>query len=259
MSKSIPIFPPTTATMSLHTAEHVPTPMQADQNTPLLPRKSYSIFNLEDQFLFYGQYHHNPINILIHLVCVPLIFFTSLILAHHFAFFAKTDLAWLTGPLELPEVLVRTGLFGGSGTTYVLNLATLTSLGYAAYFVALEPVAGLLYAPILLAMGHWSNLLVDAFPYSYMRPTLAVWTFSWILQFIGHGHFEKRKPALIDNLFQSIVLALFFVWIESLFFLGYRPKLARCIHNKIHAAVAQYKASHSAPFNSPHSPLTKPS
>jgi hypothetical protein len=29
--------------------------MQADQNTPLLPRKSYSIFNLEDQFLFYGM------------------------------------------------------------------------------------------------------------------------------------------------------------------------------------------------------------
>ncbi|PLW20451.1 hypothetical protein PCANC_08333 [Puccinia coronata f. sp. avenae] len=225
-----------------------------DQNTPLLTRRqSYSIFNLEDQFLFYGQYHHNPVNIIIHLVCVPLIFFTSLILAHYFSLFPKTDLTWLTGPLEFPQFLVRTGLFGASGTTYALNLATLTSLGYAGYFILLEPVAGLLYAPILFAFGHWSNLLVDTFPDSYVSPTLALWTLSWIMQFIGHGHFEKRKPALIDNLFQSIVLAVFFVWIESLFFLGYRPKLARSIHTKVSAAVAQYKASHSAPSNTPHS------
>ncbi|PLW45656.1 hypothetical protein PCASD_07087 [Puccinia coronata f. sp. avenae] len=29
--------------------------MQGEQNTPLLPRKSYFIFNLEDQFVFYSM------------------------------------------------------------------------------------------------------------------------------------------------------------------------------------------------------------
>ncbi|OAV97094.1 hypothetical protein, variant [Puccinia triticina 1-1 BBBD Race 1] len=220
-----------------------------DQDTPLLPTtKSYSIFNLEDQFLFYGQYHHNPVNILIHLICVPVIFFTSLILAHQFGFFPHTVL----GAVELPELLVRTGWFGQTGAMYELNMSTVTSIGYALYFVALEPVAGLLYMPILLAFGHWANLIVTSFPDSYFNPTLAIWVLSWILQFVGHGHFEKRKPALIDNLFQSIVLAVFFVWIEALFFLGYKPALARSIHRKIAAAVAQFKAS--SPSHSPQSP-----
>ncbi|KNZ56483.1 uncharacterized protein VP01_2394g1 [Puccinia sorghi] len=225
-------------------AEEKPTStIEQEQHTPLPTTKSGSIFNLEDQFLFYGQYHHNPVNIIIHLVCVPTIFFTSLILSHYYALFLLTDLRWLTGPLQLPELLARSALFGAEGTTYDLNLATLTSLGYAAYFIVLEPFAGLLYAPILLAMGHWSNLIVNSFPDTYLGPTLAIWTLSWIMQFIGHGHFEKRKPALIDNLFQSIVLAVFFVWIEALFFLGYRPKLADSIHLKISSAVAQFKAS----------------
>jgi hypothetical protein len=35
--------------------KHVPTPMQGEQNTSLLPRKSYFIFNLEDQFVFYSM------------------------------------------------------------------------------------------------------------------------------------------------------------------------------------------------------------
>jgi len=229
------------------TAEEPTSTIEQGQHTPPPTTKSYSIFNLEDQFLFYGQYHHNPVNIIIHLVCVPAIFFTSLILSHHGAFFPLTDLRWLTGPLPLPELLVRSAWFGAEGTTYDLNLATLTSLGYAAYFIVLEPFAGLLYAPILLAMGHWSNLIVNNSPDTYLRPALAIWTLSWIMQFIGHGHFEKRKPALIDNLFQSIVLAVFFVWIEALFFLGYRPKLANSIHLKISSAVAQFRASSHSP------------
>ncbi|KAA1101084.1 hypothetical protein PGT21_006397 [Puccinia graminis f. sp. tritici] len=238
------------ATYSKEDQQHPATAI-IDQDTPLLSTspRSYSIFNLEDQFLFYGQYHHNPVNIIIHLICVPLIFFTTLILVHQFSFFGQTIL----GSVGLPEPLVRTGWFGGEGTMYELNMSTITSIGYAVYFIALEPVAGVLYMPILLSFGHWSNLLVQAFPQSYFYPVLAVWAFSWILQFIGHGHFEKRKPALLDNLFQSIVLAVFFVWIEALFFLGYKPKLAASIHRKIQAAVAHFKAAASA-AQLPHTP-----
>jgi uncharacterized membrane protein YGL010W len=64
----------------------------------------------------------------------------------------------------------------------------------------------------------------------------------WIAQFIGHGAFEGRAPALFDNLFQcrsdpsptmkltlcsAVVLAVFFVWMELLFSLGYKPELHR--------------------------------
>jgi len=48
---------------------------------------------------------------------------------------------------------------------------------------------------------------------------------SWIAQFIGHGAFEGRAPALLDNLVQALFLAPLFVWFEVLFHLGYRPEL----------------------------------
>jgi len=36
--------------------------------------------NLEQQLVFYGSYHHNPVNIGIHITCVPLILVTFLLL-----------------------------------------------------------------------------------------------------------------------------------------------------------------------------------
>jgi len=36
--------------------------------------------NLEQQLVFYGSYHHNPVNIAIHIACVPLILMTFLLL-----------------------------------------------------------------------------------------------------------------------------------------------------------------------------------
>ncbi|MEO0469017.1 MAG: Mpo1-like protein [Bacteroidota bacterium] len=41
----------------------------------------------------------------------------------------------------------------------------------------------------------------------------------------GHIVFEKRRPALVDSVFQSFVLAPFFVLFDVLFSLGYRPLL----------------------------------
>ncbi|KAL1141520.1 hypothetical protein V6Z11_A11G035700 [Gossypium hirsutum] len=46
----------------------------------------------------------------------------------------------------------------------------------------------------------------------------------WTGQFLGHGMFEKRAPALLDNLVQAFLMAPFFVLLEvlrSLF--GYEP------------------------------------
>lgn len=51
----------------------------------------------------------------------------------------------------------------------------------------------------------------------------------------AHSHLcaaTGRRPALFDNLFQSFVLAPFFVFLEVLFKLGYRPALHRAINNE---------------------------
>jgi 2-hydroxy fatty acid dioxygenase len=64
---------------------------------------------------------------------------------------------------------------------------------------------------------------------------------SWIFQFVGHGVFEGRKPALLDNLVQSIVLAPFFIWFHILFFVGYKPKLHHDINTAIDREIALLK------------------
>lgn len=58
--------------------------------------------------------------------------------------------------------------------------------------------------------------------------------------------FEGRAPALFDSLFQSLVLAVFFVWLECLFALGYRPALHKKLQNSIGKAVLEYRKSQKA-------------
>lgn len=54
---------------------------------------------------------------------------------------------------------------------------------------------------------------------------VTVHVIGWILQFIGHGKYEGRKPALLDNLVQALFLAPLFVWYETLFKLGFYKQL----------------------------------
>ncbi len=69
-----------------------------------------------------------------------------------------------------------------------------------------------------------------------------------------HGVFEKRAPALLDNLFQAcklkdacidglVVLAPLFVFIEFLFLFGYRPVLKSQLDGDIKKAIDAWKAS----------------
>ncbi|GAA5828472.1 hypothetical protein JCM11251_006264 [Rhodosporidiobolus azoricus] len=191
--------------------------------------KSSSALDLEHQFSFYASYHTNHTNVLIHIFCVPLIFFTGLILSHGIPGFS-------TALVSLPtfEVLGQTVHFDAT-------IPSLVAAGYAAYFVLLEPVAGLLYAPLLLTAGHLSNVLYSSHHDEAMRLATYFFVGSWIAQFVGHGKFERRAPALLDSLLQSLVLAVFFVWLEVLFFLGYRPALYERLMSKTGIKVAEFR------------------
>lgn len=65
---------------------------------------------------------------------------------------------------------------------------------------------------------------------------------SWLLQFVGHGAFEGRAPALLDNLVQAIFLAPLFVWLEFLFKLGYRPELQARVEKAVEKEIAKFRA-----------------
>ena len=123
------------------------------------------------------------------------------------------------------------------------NLGTVATLLYAILYILMEPVAGGILAPLLLLGTAYSNHLTKIYGASANYWALGVHVSSWIAQFVGHGIFEGRAPALLDNLVQALFLAPFFVWMEILFACGYRPELHARVENAVQKEVEKYQKS----------------
>ncbi|KAI9809059.1 MAG: hypothetical protein M1825_002348 [Sarcosagium campestre] len=180
--------------------------------------------NLEKQLLFYGSYHHDPVNVAIHIICVPLILLTA------FMFLTNTP-----SLIPLPDILLLKELPPNAGTI----AATL----YSTLYVLMEPVAGGFLAPLLMAGTALGNYLTSRFGSTANYWALGVHVVSWLAQFVGHGVFEKRAPALLDNLVQAVFLAPFFVWLEVLFYFGYRPDLKKRLDAAVSKEIAKFRLS----------------
>ncbi|XP_020594670.1 uncharacterized endoplasmic reticulum membrane protein YGL010W-like, partial [Phalaenopsis equestris] len=102
------------------------------------------LLDLEKQFSFYGAYHSNPVNVLLHIIFVWPIFFTSLILFY------------FTPPLfHLP-------VFGGLD----LNFAFISVVFYSLFYVALDKKAGSLAALLCFLCWFGSQALAAALSFS---------------------------------------------------------------------------------------------
>jgi len=123
------------------------------------------------------------------------------------------------------------------------NAGTISALLYSTLYILMEPVAGGLLAPLLLGATAYANHLTTTYGATANYWALAVHIMSWLAQFIGHGAYEGRAPALLDNLVQAVFLAPFFVWMEVLFFFGYRPELKGRLDKAVEGEVAKYRAS----------------
>jgi uncharacterized membrane protein YGL010W len=128
-----------------------------------------------------------------------------------------------------------------------LNLGTIGAILYSGFYILLEPVAGSVLLPVILGWTAYANHLTTS-PYS---STVNTWTIalqivSWIAQFVGHGAFEGRAPALLDNLVQALVLAPFFVFMEALFKFGYRPELQKRVNDAVEKEIKRVRAEKAA-------------
>ncbi|KAF4555375.1 Hypothetical protein D9617_2g053310 [Elsinoe fawcettii] len=179
--------------------------------------------NLEKQLQFYGSYHHNPVNVAIHITCVPMILMT--------AFLFGTN----TPSIPIPEWLTVPNLPPNAGT--------IACVIYASLYLLMEPVAGAMLAPLLLGGTAAANYLTTNYGATANNWAIALHVFSWIAQFVGHGVFEGRAPALLDNLVQAFFLAPFFVWLEILFSLGYRPELKSRLDIAVAKKVKDFRES----------------
>lgn len=186
-----------------------------------------TLLNLESQLRFYGAYHSNPVNIVIHIACVPMILLTAFALATN------------TGPLiKVPEYATVPHL--------ELNLGTIACLTYTALYVLLEPVAGTGLSILLLLGTAAGDYLVGEYGSTANKIAIGIHIVSWLAQFVGHGKFEGRAPALLDNLFQAFFLAPLFVWLEMLFSLGYRPELQKRVDSMVKQDIAKFKSEGDA-------------
>ena len=176
------------------------------------------------------------------MVCVPMILMTSFLLVR----LQSTTYPWnqyLARPqgtntpslLPMPSWLVLPNL--------PPNLGTIATLVYATLYILMEPVAGGLLAPLLLAGTAYSEHLTTKYGVTANYWAGGIFVLSWVAQFIGHGVFEGRAPALLDNLVQALVLAPFFVWMEFLFFIGYRPELKSRVDSAVEKEVEKYRKS----------------
>ncbi|AEO65358.1 uncharacterized protein THITE_2149855 [Thermothielavioides terrestris NRRL 8126] len=178
--------------------------------------------DVEKQLTFYGAYHHNRVNVIIHMICVPLILFSAFEIASNYGPFFTLP-SWLQVPYLEP------------------NLGTFAALTWGGLYLLLEPVAGGALALICLGAAAGTNYLRLQDPAGTTRVAVAVHIVCWLLQFIGHGKFEGRAPALLDNLFQAIFLAPLFVWLELLFALGYRPELQKRVNKAVELEIAKFR------------------
>jgi len=122
-----------------------------------------------------------------------------------------------------------------------LNLGTLAAATYSSLYLLLSPnLAGVTVTPIVMSFAALSNRLMQRYNKTKVNSiAIGVHVVSWILQFIGHGKFEGRKPALLDNLVQALFLAPLFVWYEALFKLGLYKDLRRQVEMGIEVKVAK--------------------
>lgn len=151
------------------------------------------------EMAFYSAYHQEHRNIMIHVVGVPMITFSALIV-----------LSWL----EFFSV-------GGFTVTAAMVFIAVVLLYYFTLDVLFASVATLVFGGLLIA-AHQVSLLDSSIGWSIFAGAQII---GWGAQFYGHFAFEKSRPALFDNLFQALVSAPLFVVADVFFELGFRKDL----------------------------------
>ncbi|PKI85806.1 hypothetical protein MVES_000630 [Malassezia vespertilionis] len=182
---------------------------------------SASPLDLNQQLAFYGAYHTNPVNVGIHVVCVPLIWMSALSLVLSSGLSLPSIAHALPAPLGAPLLEFSAWLAETLPPAVYeqVNPASVASVMYWIYYAVLDLGTALLISPLWTLYYYASWALIEYEPRG-AAIALSIFIASWVAQFYGHGVHEGRAPALLDNLLGAVVLAPLFVCFEVLFPLG---------------------------------------
>jgi uncharacterized membrane protein YGL010W len=147
----------------------------------------------------YAAVHRDWRNKATHFVGIPIIVFSLLLVLSLWRF-------------ELP----------GGEWTMSLAVAIVAVLGWMALDLGIGLVMALLMAVAWFAAEALAGSLGSAS--AVWMAFIALFVGGWALQFVGH-HYEGKRPALLDNIFQGFIGPMFLV-AESLVVMGQRSDLA---------------------------------
>ena len=136
--------------------------------------------------LKYKAYHQNKINIVIHQACVPLLLMS-------FYSVVPTYLAFVFNTFY--------------SVNYLLFDVFSTKSVYSVYYLHL-----LFFLHFVLRQ----TLTVQL--------NIAIHIASWVLQIISHKWFENNTPAFLDNLYDSLLFAPYFTFLETFYPSSFEPK-----------------------------------
>ncbi|KTC94669.1 DUF962 domain-containing protein [Legionella erythra] len=157
-----------------------------------------------EQARFYAQYHQKTATFYTHIIGVPLIILSLMILLG----FVR---------LVIPPNVLN------------ISFADIATLLLWIYYMRLHWRLGLLILPVLVILLWIADLITSA-----GLTSGAFWTFvvlfvlGWLLQLAGH-FIEGRRPALIDNFYQALVAPLYLT-AEVCFMAGYMQSLKQAMH-----------------------------
>ena len=113
----------------------------------------------------------------------------------------------------------------------------------------MEPFAGGLATVLLTTLLiNTANLVASSgliFGLPVWKIALGIHIMAWVLQFIGHGVFEGRAPALLDSLDQAFLTAPLFVFLEVMFFFGYRKQFYAEMMKEVEVNIKSFKEKKS--------------
>jgi uncharacterized membrane protein YGL010W len=159
--------------------------------------------SIEEQLARYKSVHLNQKNINTHFIGVPLIVLAVTLMLSSISF-----------ELALDDLM-------STSLTLHFTLAMVIFAGVALYYLVLHRLLAVGMLVYILANLFVAQLLSDTTGVLYIG--LGLFVIGWIIQFVGH-HYEKAKPAFVDDLSQFLIGPLFLM-AEVYFMCGLEPEL----------------------------------
>jgi len=151
-----------------------------------------------EQLSTYKSVHLNKKNVKTHFIGVPAIIWSLIVF------------------LSLIELPVSLG-----DSDYSLTVAMIFFAGVIIYYFALNVSLAIGQVIFIVPTFYSAHLVAQMENAGWIAGI--VFVIAWIIQFIGH-HFEKAKPAFVDDLNQ-LLIGPFFLMAELFFMLGAQKKL----------------------------------